>query len=236
MKTSESTANISKALAKAQAEAPGIQKSGNNTFDKYRYANLEDYIDGVKPVLTANKLSMMFSCDAIESLPGRTTQRGGTEHVSRLMLSARLTHESGEWVEITVPGEGQDRGDKGVYKAMTGARKYAVACLLGLATTDDTEADGRPEATERNGTRQTEPAPPKPVDELRKAQNDFTTAVKKWTGFKGAEDVVAARQQLAMSLYNKPAKDMTIEELGAGTAFVNGHLEKKTDFLEWSKA
>ncbi len=236
MKTSDKTEQISKALTRAQAEAPSISKSGNNKFDGYKYANLEDYIDGVKPVLTANKLAMTFSCDSIESLPGRTTQKGGTEHVSRIVLSARLTHESGEWVEIAVPGEGQDRGDKGVYKAMTGARKYAVACLLGLATTDDPESDGKPESPERPGIREAAPVPAKPVDPLKAAQVAFTASVKKWTGFKSNDDVVAARQHIVTALYKKPAKELTTEELVAGAAFVNDKMSKNNDFVEWSKA
>lgn len=234
MRTSESTANISKALAKAQAEAPGIQKSGNNTFDKYKYANLEDYIDGVKPVLTANKLSMMFSCESIETLPGRATKNGGTEHVSRLMLAARLTHESGEWVEITVPGEGQDRGDKGVYKAMTGARKYAVACLLGLATTDDPESDGRPpESTGKPGVRETEAKPTKPKDAREEAKAAFVKNVKAWTKLKN-EDILGACNTISKKVKGKDAKDTTADELAELAVWVATAVVEKIDFMQWS--
>jgi len=43
---------------------------------------------------------------------------------------------------------GQDRGDKAIYQAMTGAKKYGYAMLFSLPTTDDPEqpkaADERP--------------------------------------------------------------------------------------------
>ena len=78
----------------------------------------------------------------------------------------RLSHaESGEWIEIDIIGEGYDRGDKAVYKAITGARKYGLACLFDLVTTDDPETDSpeasRPrfEPTRANGARQPEARP-----------------------------------------------------------------------------
>jgi hypothetical protein len=38
-------------------------------------------------------------------------------------------------------GEGQDAGDKGPYKAMTGAQKYALMKTFMIPTGDDPEAD-----------------------------------------------------------------------------------------------
>jgi hypothetical protein len=81
-------------------------------------------------------------------------------------VAVRILHESGEWVEASAWGEGQDRGDKAVYKAITGARKYGVASALGLATTDDPEDDGGEEngAGSRNESKPaTRPAPAAPA-------------------------------------------------------------------------
>ena len=47
----------------------------------------------------------------------------------------------GQTEEADGYGEGVDSGDKAPYKAITGGRKYALASLLGLATSDDPERD-----------------------------------------------------------------------------------------------
>lgn len=143
MSNLESTpmSGLAKALARAQADFPSVGKSGTNLFDKYRYAMLEDYVTKVQPILAKHGLSVVTSVLDVQSGEPRTTKGGTVEHVARVRIALRLIHESGEWIEATSWGEGQDRADKAIYKAITGARKYGLAALLGLATTDDPESD-----------------------------------------------------------------------------------------------
>ena len=49
--------------------------------------------------------------------------------------------ETGETESFTVVGEGQDSGDKAVYKALTGATKYALMKTFLIPTGDDPERD-----------------------------------------------------------------------------------------------
>lgn len=141
MKTSEAITNISSALAKMQPELNVISKSGENKFDRYTYATLEDYIRGTRDIMSKHGFFMVASVEKLEQLLDRPTRNGNIEHAVQINLTVRLIHQSGEWIEISCIGEGQDRADKAVYKAITGARKYAIASLLGLATSDDPEAD-----------------------------------------------------------------------------------------------
>lgn len=141
MNASESQSKIAPALAKAQSQFKSVQKGGENTFDRYRYATLEDDVAAVGHVLADHGLCLLSSVEEVLPLEDRKTAKGGTEHAVRVRLSVRVLHESGEWVEATVWGEGQDRADKAVYKAITGARKYGLAAALNLATTDDPEQD-----------------------------------------------------------------------------------------------
>lgn len=143
MKTSDSITNLASALAKMQAELGIISKSGENKFDKYTYATLEDYIKGTRDTLSKYGFFLIASVESLTQLSDRTTRNGGLEHAVQISLTIRLIHQSGEWVETRCIGEGQDRADKAVYKAITGARKYAIASVLGLATSDDPEADER---------------------------------------------------------------------------------------------
>lgn len=141
MESSESTSKIGPALVKAQEAFRAVAKSGENTFDRYKYADLEDYVTVVRPVLSKFGLAVVSSVDEVVSLEDRTTKNGGREHAARVKVALRIIHESGEWVQTSVWGEGQDRADKAVYKAITGARKYGLACTFGLATSDDPERD-----------------------------------------------------------------------------------------------
>jgi hypothetical protein len=197
MKSSDSLANLAPALAAAQAEFKAVGKSGENKFDKYSYANLEDYVSVVRPVLTKHKLCLLSSSEEIIPLDDRTTKNGGCEHAVRVKLVTRIVHESGEWIETSSCGEGQDRADKSVYKAITGARKYALASALNLATTDDPEHDDdhEPPPTKQVQTKREElkPAGKAPVepDPVRKAQDDLQisqllTQVKTHAGYPDA--------------------------------------------------
>lgn len=141
MQSSESLQKIAQAIADAQAEFKSVGMSGDNKFDRYTYAKLEDYVAAIKPILPKHGLSLITSVDEVVALNDRPTKNDGVQHAVRVKLTMRLMHTSGEWIETSSWGEGQDRADKAVYKAVTGGRKYALASALGLATGDDPEND-----------------------------------------------------------------------------------------------
>lgn len=143
MQSSPDLVHLAEALAKAQASVRAATKSGENKFDKYRYAKYEDIANAAKPVLAEHGLSVVFGSDELVPLDDRMVgaQKDKAEHAVRVKVSARLLHSSGEWIESSAWGEGQDRADKAPYKAMTGAKKYLLAGLLAIPTTDDPESD-----------------------------------------------------------------------------------------------
>jgi hypothetical protein len=161
VRTSEHIDQLAPALAKAQMEVQEVRKGGHNTYDKYNYATLENFADGCREACRTNELAIVTGATPREG-EVRQNQKGNNEYLARLTLTMRLVHSSGQWIEIDMPGEGQDRGDKGIYKANTGARKYALACLLGLVTSDDPESGEQPDqsseparaqrSTPKNGT------------------------------------------------------------------------------------
>jgi hypothetical protein len=132
---------LAAALVAAQAEAGRVAKSATNEFDRYTYATLDDFLDVAQEVLAKHKLAVMLRNTIVEALDDRTTSGGKVEHAVRVRVALELMHETGESLAFVCAGEGQDRGDKAIYKAITSARKYAMAGLLNLATTDDPEAD-----------------------------------------------------------------------------------------------
>jgi hypothetical protein len=157
MKTSESIKEIAAALSAAQGQFRPIPKTGENRQQGYRFADLDDHLSVVRPVLAKHGLSLVASTEELVPLPERQTRSGGVQYVVRARVVGRLLHSSGEWIEGESWGEGQDSLDKAGYKAITGARKYLVTSLLGTATGDDPERDQ--EQPRARGAKKAEPAP-----------------------------------------------------------------------------
>ena len=142
---------VAAAIAKASASVHKVGKSGNNTFDKYTYGTLEDYIKACHDALAENELAVLSSVREYEVQEPRQSKQGGAQYAILIRLELTILHSSGQWIKVHAIGEGQDRSDKATYKAITGARKYALAMAFNLVTSDDPERD----SDERNGGQQT---------------------------------------------------------------------------------
>ena len=167
MQTSENLDKLLPALMKARQTISPTKKGGVNKFDDYAYATLEDWHNAVMPALLENGLMLSFSTISVENLEPRVTKKtkNGKEttsyqYVVQVICEGRLWHTSGQWIEIGGVGQGQDRADKGVYKALTGCAKYLYAQLFALPTTDDPEGDstvgdtdGSPRASTPNASK-----------------------------------------------------------------------------------
>lgn len=149
------------ALAAFQGACGPIFKSKKHG-QGYTYATLEDWTDTVKPLLVEHGLALVASTVSCEDVG--ETKAGWTR--TRVFLTATVFHgPSGTNVTLSAFGEGADNGDKGVYKAQTGARKYLLAALTGSATTDDPEADERHEKAPAKATAPTAPTKARAKDE-----------------------------------------------------------------------
>lgn len=127
------------ALLAVMNDVKYVQKGGENEFHGYKYATEADTIAAVRPVLIKHGLVLVPSMVGGLNTPDAN---GNTNIVMRY----RLYHAaSGQQISIDIPASGNDRnskggvGDKGVYKAMTGAMKYALRQLLMLETGEDPE-------------------------------------------------------------------------------------------------
>ena len=126
MNASTSIAAISAALCKAQSLIEGAKKDNTNPHFKSRYADLASVWDACRVPLSKHGLAVM-------QLPGKD-DRG-------YYLATILTHESGEWVEgilYIVPVKDDPQG---LGSAITYARRYALAAMVGVAPDDD-DAEG----------------------------------------------------------------------------------------------
>lgn len=128
---SETIGALAGALAKAQGEFTFAAKSSTApVFDKggrggtRTYADLASVLDAVRAPLSKNGLSVV-------QLPMQSDKDG-------IVLRTTLLHESGEWMasELYLPADRMG-GVHGMGSALTYARRYALAAMVGIAQDDD---------------------------------------------------------------------------------------------------
>jgi ERF superfamily len=74
--------------------------------------------------------------------PSGSTSGGASKNLTTVDMKFTIEDgESGETRTISMGGQGIDPGDKGIYKAETGANKYALLKLFQIPTGDDPELD-----------------------------------------------------------------------------------------------
>lgn len=129
---------IIRALNCVMQEASYVQKTGENDFHKYSYATEADVLERVRPAMVKHGLVLIPSVQQVSAVDthGNTT----------VSVHYTLAHVSGAiWPhQIIAAGCGNDRnkngiGDKGLYKALTGANKYLLFKLFQIETGDDPE-------------------------------------------------------------------------------------------------
>lgn len=132
---------ITAKLVKVMEEVSHVQKNGTNEFHKYQYATAADVLEKVNEALCKNKICSLAKAHLI-SLENVTNAKGNQEHLATVQMNIRLIDsESGEYVDISGLGNGQDSGDKAVMKAETASIKYAYMMAFNISTGDDPEAD-----------------------------------------------------------------------------------------------
>ena len=118
MEKSETIGKLTLALSKVQAQLKPAKENSKNPFFKSSYADLGAVWDSVRKLLAENEL-------AIIQMP---TDVGG--------LTTILSHSSGEYMSSTmyIPSKEDAHG---VGSAISYARRYALASVVGVVTGDD---------------------------------------------------------------------------------------------------
>lgn len=131
--------SVYKKLLELTEEARYIQKTGYNNHHKYSYMTEEDILDKLRPKMVELGLVFYLSRVSIEDNSGSLW----TVRCDYLLVDT--DSDGGELgrnlIEISVVAQGSDTQDKALYKAMTGARKYALRQLVMISTGDDPERD-----------------------------------------------------------------------------------------------
>lgn len=133
------SAKIATALHEVMSKVGYVQKTGKNAFHGYKYAGEADLLDKLRPAMVEAGLMLLPSVKFVSPVD---------EHGNVIVnMEYTLVHKDGDiWPEpLGAAGMGNDRakngsvGDKGVYKAITGANKYLLFKLFQIETGDDPE-------------------------------------------------------------------------------------------------
>ncbi len=132
MTTSEKIGAIAQAIVKAQAEMPKLLADSDNPYYKSKYIALADLIKEVRPILAKHGLAV------IQGVSG--------DGDKAVIITTRIIHESGEWIEesFTMPvvAKGSKEATPQDYgAAVTYARRYSLAGILGVASEEDDDAN-----------------------------------------------------------------------------------------------
>ena len=117
-------------------ERNGVGESNDPNRPLYPYVKIEDVLKVINPLLKKYKLIINGN---VPKEPMTHISKGfaTTEALVDWMVTDIQTNQS---IKFRVPGSGTDDQGKGVYKAITGSRKYAMVLIFNLKFGDEPEA------------------------------------------------------------------------------------------------
>ncbi len=139
--------NLSQKMVNIMQEVTHIPKHGFNTFHKYHYATETDVSSALSKALVKYKVFMFSSVLERECKTYQTRTNKEAFLITVKLAVTFIDAESGESFTGTFFGDGSDPDDKGLYKAITGAEKYALMKTFLVATGSDPEQETHPHNT-----------------------------------------------------------------------------------------
>jgi len=127
MEQSASTAKLFAALSKAQAKIKGAIKDSSNPFFNSKYADLESVWSVCREPLAEHELCVAQTLGAVGDAPALITTLG---------------HSSGEFIRGTLPLILGKKDMQALGSAITYARRYSLAAMVGVIQEDD-DAEGQ---------------------------------------------------------------------------------------------
>ncbi len=214
---SEKIGELALALSKAQREITGAIKSleGQIQNRKYAYADLANVYEACREQLGKNEIAIVQFV------------HGGHNNASVTVTTMLACDE--QWMRGSLTLHPTLLTPRGIGSAITYARRYALAAMVGVAPEDD---DGRaasaPAAQDNDGTRPTPKAPPK-----ESPKQKLFREIQYWSqcqpeGVPAMAKRVFAHAQLTFPVDAK----LTKVQVSAALAFVESQIKLKISFLD----
>lgn len=203
---SEAIDLLATALAKAQASIRGAVKDSTNPHFKSKYADLSSVWEAWREAGPANDLAV--------------TQMTRIENGQTLLVT-QITHKSGQWMRGEYPLKPTKDDPQGMGSAVTYARRYCLAAMVGIAPEDDDgeAASGRPQP-------KVETTAAKGANVQRQA-GQATSAAAEWVT-KAKIEIAKLPSGEAMTAWRKDKENAArLEKLRVG------HPELYNDFGAW---
>lgn len=119
---SEELKDLADALSKAQGKIANAARTNTNPFFKAKYADLADVREACQGPLAANGLSVVQTSELAEGA---------------VVVATTLLHSSGQWIRGRLRVVPAKNDPQGIGSALTYARRYSLAAMVGVATEDD---------------------------------------------------------------------------------------------------
>lgn len=161
MKHSEQINEIGAALAKAQGAIENATKDKANPFFKSTYADLAGIWDACRAALSSNGLSVVQTPEQSEK---------------GVLVSTMLLHSSGQWISGSYLMPVSKFDAQSIGSAITYARRYALAAMVGVAPEDD---DGSAENNRGQGAPKNETKSPLPEYPSDQFDSNFPEWIKR---------------------------------------------------------
>jgi hypothetical protein len=183
--TSDSTAKIDAALAKAQGEIEHAVKDKTNPHFRSKYADLTSVWGACRDALSKNGIS-------VTQWPIHSTD-------GRLHIMTRLAH-AGEWMcaHFSLPVQKQDA--HGYASGTTYAKRIALSAAVGVVADEDDDGNA---ATEGGPAKPTLRAvdPPQTSMAGRKNENEGIRAAREWVNAEAIPAVKACKTAEALNVW-----------------------------------
>lgn len=133
---SEAIDKIEAARQAVMKSVASVPKRSKNDHANYQYAGEADIIQAVRPHMVEHGLALRPVAVRRESAPAKTST-GKTVQRTDVEVTYRLSHVSGQWIDLVVIGSDSDSQGKDAAQAMTDARKIALLECFTLAKVDE---------------------------------------------------------------------------------------------------
>jgi hypothetical protein len=124
--TDTSKLNLRQKLIQVYNEIDHVEKAGRNEKQKYDFVRAADVLRSIRNAFAKFGIYAETNYDLLGTYDIKTNN-GGTMHTATVKAFIRLMDaDSDETLNISGLGDGADSGDKGIFKAQTGATKNAL--------------------------------------------------------------------------------------------------------------
>jgi ERF superfamily len=216
MRTSESLKEFAPAMVKVQADIKHAIKDSTNPHFKSAYADLQAVTEACRPALVKHGFSVMHGVDSGDG--------------STVTVTARVLHQSGEWVESSLTLRPTKADPQGIGSAITYARRYTLAAIVGVATEDDDGNAASVPTVPPPASRATAPRPATNgaanghAQQPASRRSEFVAKVRKWTGVQ-PEDLPGVIGKIKTALDIRG--DATEEQTAAMIEFIDDNAGRK---------